>query len=249
MNSIEVAGPADGLPIVFLHGAGTNLAMWQPQVERLSDTFRCIAIDLPGHGSRQPERFTLEAGVEATRDAIDEHAGGSATLVGLSLGGYVEIATAAAHPERVDGLVASGVGVEFQGMTARANRFQGRLLPLAGPLVKRSATKALARIATKETAKAIADRGHSFGGAGQALRDLVGRDFRSLLLSYNGPVLMLLGVRDKPNVEAVPKMVEGVVDAEVEIIEDAGHSCSLSQPEAFSAAVRSFVTDRARPAD
>ncbi|MBT8166167.1 MAG: hypothetical protein KJO97_11520, partial [Acidimicrobiia bacterium] len=24
--------------------------MWHPQVERLSDQFRCIAIDLPGHG-------------------------------------------------------------------------------------------------------------------------------------------------------------------------------------------------------
>ncbi|MBT8166265.1 MAG: alpha/beta hydrolase, partial [Acidimicrobiia bacterium] len=231
--------------LVFVHGAGANLGMWHPQVERLSDQFRCIAIDLPGHGVARASRFTLEAGVEAVRRAIDEHAGGAATVVGLSLGAYVGIATAAAHPERVSALVSSGAGVEFQGLTAWVNRFQGLLMPLAGPLLNRMAAKSLARIAPPGTEEALEKRGNlSLRGAGQALRDLAGRDFRALLVQYPGPVLALMGVRDKHNVAALPTMIEGMANVEVEIIQDGGHSCSLSQPDAFSDAIRRFVGQR-----
>ena len=245
MNTLEITGPSDGRSLVFVHGAGANLGMWHPQVERLSGQFRCIAIDLPGHGVARASRFTLEAGVEAVRRAIDEHAGGAATVVGLSLGAYVGIATAAAHPERVSALVSSGAGVEFQGLTAWVNRFQGLVMPLAGPLLNRMAAKSLARIAPPGTEEALEKRGNlSLKGAGQALRDLAGRDFRSLLLQYHGPVLALMGVRDKHNVAALPTMIEGMANVEVEIIQDGGHSCSLSQPDAFSDAIRVFVGQR-----
>lgn len=247
MTPFEATGPADGHPIVFLHGAGANLAMWNLQVEQLSDEFRCIPMDLPAHGARRAEPFTLEAAVEATAETIRRPGGGHATLVGLSLGAYVVYATAAAHPELVAGVVASGGGVEFQGRTAVANRLQGRLLPVAGPLLNRAANKALARIASKQIAQDVNERGHSFGGAGQALRNLAGRDFHSLLIQYEGPVLMLMGERDKPNIAGLPAMIDGARDADIQILEDAGHSCALSQPEAFADAVRRFVRDRVRP--
>jgi len=245
MKDLQITGPAHGHPVVFLHGAGANLGMWHPQVGRLSDEFRCIALDLPGHGAVRSSRFTLPAGVEAVRRTIDEHTSGSATVVGLSLGAYVGIATAAAHPERVSALVSSGAGVEFQGLTAWVNRSQGFLFPLAGPFVNRVAVKSLARIAPPGTGAALDARGGlSMKGAGQALRDLAGRDFHSLLIQYPGPVLALMGVRDKHNVEALPQMIEGVADVTVEVIEDGGHSCSLSQPDKFSDAIRRFVHQR-----
>ncbi len=248
MNAVEITGPANGHPLVFVHGAGANLGMWHPQVTRLSEEFRCIAIDLPGHGVARAARFSLEAGVEAVRKTIDDHAGGSATVVGLSLGAYVGIAAAAAHPDRVAGLVSSGAGVEFQGMTAWVNRTQGLLFPLAGPFLNRMAAKSLARIAPPGTGEALDARGAlSLKGAGQALRDLAGRDFRSLLIQYPGPVLALMGVRDKHNVAALPTMIEGMTNVEVEIIQDGGHSCSLSQPDAFSDAIRRFATEHQHP--
>ena len=249
MTVVEVTGPGNGHPLLFLHGAGANLGMWHPQVSRLSDEYRCIAVDLPGHGIDRSSRFTLEAAVEVVRGTIEDHARGSATVVGLSLGAYVGIAAAAAHPERVSGLVSSGAGVEFQGLTAWVNRSQGLLFPLAGPFLNRLAARSLARIAPPGTGEAIDARGGlSMKGAGQALRDLAGRDFRSRLIRYPGPVLALMGVRDKHNLEALPQMIEGVADVTVEVIEDGGHSCSLSQPDKFSDAIRRFVHHRqARP--
>jgi pimeloyl-ACP methyl ester carboxylesterase len=200
----------------------------------------------PAGARHQPQHsIRLERAVEQVRDVISGEAGGAVTLIGLSLGAYVAIATAAQHPELVNGLVSSGAGVEFQGATARTNRLQGLLLPMAGPFVRRLALKSLGRLAPVGTQEAMeAHGGLSMRGAGDALRDLAGRDFRSMLIRYEGPVLALMGVRDKHNVAALPTMTSGMSNVEVEIIQDGGHSCSLSQPELFSDAVRRFVRER-----
>ena len=44
----EVRG--GGAPIVLLHGLTFNRGTWSPVVERLAEEFRCVTIDLPGHG-------------------------------------------------------------------------------------------------------------------------------------------------------------------------------------------------------
>ncbi|MBT8203728.1 MAG: alpha/beta fold hydrolase [Acidimicrobiia bacterium] len=239
MTSVVISGPRGGVPLVFLHDASSNLAMWKPQLDILSAEFRCIAIDLPGHGALQGSDFTLEGAVAEVADVLRHDAGGRGVLVGLSVGGYVGIATAAHHPELVAGLVASGVG--SHSATPRVSRIQGRLLPIFGFLLKRPAAKALRRIAPAETAAAIRERGLSWRGAGDAMRDLAGRNMNALLRRYDGPVLVLLGERDAPNIDGAPQLVAGVPNAEIEILPDAGHSCSLSQPEDFSLAVRDFV--------
>jgi pimeloyl-ACP methyl ester carboxylesterase len=63
-------------------------------------------VDLPGHGTRLADEFTLDSAVATVRGALDEV--GRALLVGLSLGGYTAITAAARHPEHVTGLVAAG---------------------------------------------------------------------------------------------------------------------------------------------
>jgi pimeloyl-ACP methyl ester carboxylesterase len=95
-------------PVVLLHGARVSRTMWRPQVEALARAGRpALAIDLPGHGDRIAERFTLPASIDAIGEAVDA-VGGRAVVVGLSLGGYLGILHAARRPEQVAGLVAAG---------------------------------------------------------------------------------------------------------------------------------------------
>ena len=84
-----VAGPAGAPAIVFVHGTRLTGAMWSAQQAALADEFRTIAVDLPAHGSREAEPFTLDAAAAAVDDAIGTEAAGRAVVVGLSLGGYV----------------------------------------------------------------------------------------------------------------------------------------------------------------
>jgi pimeloyl-ACP methyl ester carboxylesterase len=39
-----------GFPVVFIHGLTFSRATWGPVLDRLAGRFRCVAVDLPGHG-------------------------------------------------------------------------------------------------------------------------------------------------------------------------------------------------------
>jgi pimeloyl-ACP methyl ester carboxylesterase len=81
--------------------------MWRHQLAVLDAAgVRAAAIDLPGHGTRVGERFTLSGAVAAVHDAVAD-LGGRALVVGLSLGGYVAVEHRAQHPEQSAGLVAA----------------------------------------------------------------------------------------------------------------------------------------------
>ncbi|GAB3563838.1 alpha/beta fold hydrolase [Spelaeicoccus albus] len=97
------------IPLVFVHGIRLSGVCWTEQ--RSFFSARAVATpDLPGHGTRRGERFTLDAAVDVVERTIDD-VGGRAVVVGHSMGGYVGIATAARHPDKVAGLVAAGCSI------------------------------------------------------------------------------------------------------------------------------------------
>ena len=60
--------------IVFVHGIRTSATMWRSQLEFLADQgIPAVAVDLPGHGTRMNEDFTLHEALHtidvAVRDA------------------------------------------------------------------------------------------------------------------------------------------------------------------------------------
>jgi 3-oxoadipate enol-lactonase len=103
----RIDGPPDGPPLLFVNSLGTDLRMWDPQVDLLADDLRVIRYDSRGHGrSDAPsgeytvERLALDA--LALLDALDVE---RATICGLSLGGIVALWLAIYRPARVGRLV------------------------------------------------------------------------------------------------------------------------------------------------
>src|SRR5271156_2674694 len=43
-------GPRNAPVLLLIHGSNASLFTWEPWTTRLDDTFRVVAIDLPGHG-------------------------------------------------------------------------------------------------------------------------------------------------------------------------------------------------------
>lgn len=80
-----------------------------------------IAVDLPGHGARAAERFTLRGAMETIDAAVDGFAE-PPLLVGLSLGGYSSLAYAARHEGTLAGVVLSGCSTEIRGKPLGAYR-------------------------------------------------------------------------------------------------------------------------------
>lgn len=88
-----------GWGIVLVHGVRTSATMWRRQVALLEAAGHdVVAVDLPGHGTRMLEAFTLEAAdatIEAAREQLRTAGATRIAVVGLSLGGYLSLRWAA----------------------------------------------------------------------------------------------------------------------------------------------------------
>ena len=96
-----------GAPVVLVHGSGAGSAIWFRQIAALSKKFRVIAPDNPIFGlSSQPDRPVPvpEITTGYLTSLLDALGLKSASLVGLSIGGFAVARTAADHPERVEKL-------------------------------------------------------------------------------------------------------------------------------------------------
>ncbi|MBI2781975.1 MAG: alpha/beta fold hydrolase [Chloroflexi bacterium] len=241
-RSWVAAGPADAPPIVFVHGAMMGRSVWQPQVAALSDRYRCISVDQPGHGTLRRQPFTLDMAVENVLAAIDREAGGRAVLVGLSLGGYVSMVVAGRYPDRVRGLVIAGCTREPVGLSRAGFHLYGWSLRLLPERIVGGVAKGWFRIRYgADVAAAITAGGHFSRGGGQAVRRLVGGSYRERLRAYGGPVLAINGVSDLVFVVGAKRFLAGVERLTYRVIRGAGHLSNVDRPAAFTALVEEFI--------
>src|SRR5262245_14498439 len=102
--------------LILSHGATLNAASWNPVRRHLDPRWNVVAIDLPGHGSRRNEHYTLEGAAEAIAAAAKAVAPEKVVLIGDSLGGYSSMAAAASVPrEQLAALVVGGCSTNFIG--------------------------------------------------------------------------------------------------------------------------------------
>ena len=244
-DSYTALGPLGAPAIVFVHGTRLSRGMWHPQLVALSGGLRVIALDLPGHGALRDRPFSWDSATAEIVRVIDEAADGRAILCGLSLGGYLAMDVAAAHPERVAGLVVSGA-------TARPT---GLLLPRGirtyAAVIERTSNGRLDRVSRAwfrrrfpaATANAVLAGGFGYAGGAVALRQIVGRDARSAFAAYPGPKLILNGQLDVPFRLGERGFRRVARDVRLVVIRGASHLANLDRPSAYSAALARFAAE------
>ena len=101
-GEIAYTESGEGPAALFVHGLGTSGALWRQVIEDLSDTSRCIAVDLPAHGA-SPARddMSVAALAEALADLCDSLGLGTVDLVGNDTGGAIAQVFAARHPATI----------------------------------------------------------------------------------------------------------------------------------------------------
>jgi 2-hydroxy-6-oxonona-2,4-dienedioate hydrolase len=101
---VLVAGPEDGAPLILAPGTGGHLEAYARNIAYFAEKgFRVVAYDYPGHG------YTTHAGADLELPDYVEHLDGlldalgisAAHVSGESLGGWVAVKYAVAHPDRV----------------------------------------------------------------------------------------------------------------------------------------------------
>ena len=224
------------LPVVFLHGLRTSRTMWRAQLSAVTAAGHpAVAVDLPGHGERIDEGFTLDAAVDAVTGAVDE-VGGRALVVGLSLGGYVGITHAARHPEQVAGLVAASCCTRPHALVVDAWGVASRAilrLPDRGAALNDLAV----RVALPPAgAQDVAAGGFALDVMSPALRALSGVDVLGDLRRVEAPVWLVNGRYDHFRGEE-RAFLAACRDGRLVVVPGATHLVSLVRPTRFSRAV------------
>ncbi len=101
------AADANKNPVLFLHGLGGSIESWINNIEKMSQSFRVIAVDMPGFGqSDKPKMsYTIKFYREFVVQFLHSLKISKISIVGSSLGGHVAAEVAINHPDIVEKLV------------------------------------------------------------------------------------------------------------------------------------------------
>ncbi|PCJ89668.1 MAG: alpha/beta hydrolase [Flavobacteriales bacterium] len=104
-KNIHFTDKGSGSCIVFLHGFLESLEIWDDYSDKLSEKFRVVCIDLPGHGKSGNigNEHSIELMADCVRVVLDELKIKKCVLIGHSMGGYVALAFAENNPEYLSG--------------------------------------------------------------------------------------------------------------------------------------------------
>jgi pimeloyl-ACP methyl ester carboxylesterase len=240
----------EGRPLVFVHGAAEDSRIWQPQLVDLADEFTVVAWDEPGAGrsSELPEGLTLGGFADGLAALIESLRLGPAHVAGLSWGGTVVLELYRRHPGLVATLIMIDTYAGWKGSLpadeVRARVVGARRMLAAPPeefdptLPGLFAGDPPADIVRLLTAIAAEVRPATLG---QELAIMAETDLSDLLPHVAVPTLLLWGDSDARSPLTVARQFEEAIpDAELVLIEGAGHMSNLERPQQVNAAVREF---------
>jgi pimeloyl-ACP methyl ester carboxylesterase len=237
--------PADAPVIILMHGAGLNRHMWDSVVPHLSPAYRVMSLDLPGHGTRRDEIYTLE-GVRTTLAAAARSvAPAPVLLVGDSLGGYSAFAGADAVPAaQLRGLMVGGASANFK--WSKVAGYAGNVLFLRSLLLRVDEQVLFEKALAKAGADDVASRGMMAAGSSMraypyALRSLLREDFLPRLAALNVPVLLVNGDLDTRSVQGEDTYAAAIKDVQRYRFKDTAHGVSLRRPAEFAAQLDRFA--------
>lgn len=237
--------------LVLVHPFPHDARYWQRQRTSLADVARVHTWDLPGFGkSDAPLPKSIDDMANALDAAIRQAGLERFVLGGVSMGGYVSFAWCRKHLQdgRLAGLILANTRPDADTEEARKGRDANAAMvlekgvePLVGKLLPSmfSSNPPPEPVAFAGSVMRL-QRPEGVAAALLAMRDRP--DSTSLLASIDVPSLVLCGAEDSISPPDVMRaMAGGLPRSQWVEIPKAGHLASLETPEAFEAAVRSFL--------
>lgn len=223
--------------VVLVHGIRTSATMWRSQVAHLTQRGIPVdAVDLPGHGTRMSEEFSLE-GAFATIDAAVRAAAerGPVLLSGHSMGGLLCIEYVGAEaPPPVAGFIAASCTAIPRGLALETYRFVTRrfdALPDRGMWLT---NRMLDRILPDETRPDFGAGGYALDAQDAALRSLSSLDLLTALHRIDVPLWFVNGQYDQ--LRTSERLFTRVArHAELIVVPRTTHHVTVMRPRVFNA--------------
>lgn len=227
--------------LVLASSLGTTWELWDSQLPALTEDFRVVRFDHPGHGqSPIPDApVTVESLADGVVELLDALGLERVSLCGLSLGGMVGMALALRAPERLDRLVLCCTAAYLgpaEGWYDRARIVRARgTSAIAEAVLERWFTErfrdeeATTVERFQEMLEAIPSEGYA------ACCEAIARwDARSDVSAIRAPTLVISGADDVATpVEDGTFLVESISGAELTVLPECAHLANVEQPTLF----------------
>jgi 3-oxoadipate enol-lactonase len=241
-----------GWPVVLLHAFPLAAEQWRPQLERVPDGFRMIAPDLKGFGpaASTPAESLADMAQEvfAWMDALEIE---TATIGGLSMGGYIALTMFGIAPDRFSAIVLANTRAAADNAEGRAGRDKlSQLVKTSGPSAVADqmlpkllgTTSQQSRPALAQWVRQTIERNTAEGidGAIQAMKNRP--DNTALLPRIDRPAFVVTGQEDTLIPFSESESMHGRLPrSQLVVLPQAGHLSNLEVPDEFSTALGDFL--------
>lgn len=252
-------GSRDGPAIVFVHGIPGSVDWFSAVAERLAGGHRVIRVDVRDHGARTGD-FTAAARSVSIAGMLDELDLSGVTVVGHSFGAEIAVELAATS-DRVARVVVVGQAPDYRAANIPAFA-KWVVRPWTVRLAQRWTPAVVIRLANRavfaprfryDSAPGLADamvrdfRGAVPAGlayaAGARAEDLAADPLDARIAALDLPVLAVHGRHDHLYDSARTLARYAEAGARTHLVEHAGHSPQVEQPDEFTTVLREFVAD------
>ena len=248
MINYETAGDPAAPALMLLHGFMSSTLQWSPNVERLSESFHVVSIDLWGHGEspapRDEAAYSVDGYAEAfdtVREALGIRQWG---VCGQSFGAGIAMKYAHARRSDVSAIITTNSRSVFAAdFSSRAPRHTQdewleadlRRLPYHPRHARRFPPELRERMA------AVADRLDRYGL--WAAMTITGPQLscRTILPEIEQPFLLINGLWER-SFQPERHYVETVMPEAQFVDLEGGHSVNIEEPVGFNKAVARFLT-------
>ncbi|WP_447595274.1 alpha/beta fold hydrolase [Aquipseudomonas campi] len=241
-------GPA----VLLLHGLGSSLLDWEPQIEHLARFCEVFALDVRGHGQSEPLRSPVDMhGLAAdVADFIRALGIQPCILVGISMGGMLTFQLLADQPQLVRAavIINSAPSFPLESWKIRAQiavrLLLVRLLGLRG-LGRVLAGKLFPKPEQQTLRELVAERiaGNDRVSYLHAMRAIPGWSSLPAVQYVDTPLLVVAGDRDYTPLSHKEEYVRLLRNAHLEVIADSGHATPLDQPEQLNRLLEAFIVE------
>ncbi len=247
------AGPET---IVFAHGLFWSGEMFAAQVAALADRYRCVTFDFRGQGQSEATRdgYDMETLTEDAATLIHQLGLAPCHFAGLSMGGFVGMRLALRHADLLRSLILIETSADPEpaenlpgyrklltvAQVIGVRPLAGRVMPtMFGETFMNDPARARQRAEWQE--RLASNRKRGILNATRGVLDRVG--VADQIHQIRLPTLIIVGDEDvATRPDRAERMAERIPGARLVTIPHAGHTSTVEEPAAVTAAIEAFLT-------